>query len=74
VLILAVPQPLEETAMFKHTSFAIIAAFAAGLTLQVKAAEPQSVEVEGTEFKVTFTDGHVLPALARPARRQLHRG
>jgi hypothetical protein len=46
--------------MFKHTSFAIIAAFAAGLTLQAKAAEPRSVEVKGTEFKVTMADGHVL--------------
>ena len=46
--------------MFKHASFVVIAALAAGLTLQAKAAEPQSVEVEGTEFKVTLTDGQVL--------------
>jgi hypothetical protein len=48
--------------MFKHTLFAIIAALTAALAAvqQAKAAEPRSVEVEDTEFKVTLTDGQVL--------------
>ena len=48
--------------MFKHTLFAIIAVLTAALAAvqQAKAAEPRSVEVEGTQFKVTLTDGHVL--------------
>ena len=51
--------------MFNHRrsppAFLLTAAFVTCAALQSAAAvEPQSVEVEGTELKVTLRDGHVL--------------
>ena len=52
--------------MFNHgrspPAFLLTAAFVTcAVALQSAAAvEPRSVEVEGTQFKVTLTDGHVL--------------
>ena len=51
--------------MFDHAACAIAAILTAALVAgvapqQSKAAEPRSVEVEGTQFEVTLTDGRIL--------------